>query len=230
MAPSQLRASCHIAAVVGVVHRLSAAVQHCWLLGSAHLSTDLLLVTHSTSTVAGAGYNVTARNHCLQVLNHDPPILTVDSFLDDETCADLIDGASASGELQQSGVGAGGVGSSGGAVNASRRTSSTLLVDSGMHARHPRLRVCLRGLKHTSDAVLSFVLAQEGSSLSSSCLLPPRGSAQCSQCASHMRPPATCPRRDAGSRGQAAGPMQGVVAGAELGQARHIARAWLLYI
>ena len=92
----------------------------------------------------------------LQVVNLDPPIFTADNFLDDETCHLLVNGARNSGAMQQSGVGAGGVGSSEGGVNASRRTSSTLLIDATVQAHNRQLRV--RALFDRIEVVLIGVL------------------------------------------------------------------------
>jgi hypothetical protein len=75
-----------------------------------------------------------------QVVNFDPPVLTVDGFLDAETCAALIESARDSGALTASGVGDGSVGSAGGGVDAARRTSRTLLVGGAVQRSHPRLR------------------------------------------------------------------------------------------
>ncbi|KAK9823499.1 hypothetical protein WJX72_003188 [[Myrmecia] bisecta] len=71
--------------------------------------------------------------HCL-----DPPVFTVDGFLSQQECQELIAAAEGTGRMEKSRIGEGGVQSSVAAVTE-RRTSSTLLLEGTLLDAHPHL-------------------------------------------------------------------------------------------
>lgn len=105
----------------------------------------------------------------IQVLNIDPPVFVIDSFLPKDLCSDIIAATSESELLMRSKVG-GGVLTDEGLPVSQTRTSSSLLIDAGVQNAQPKLKVLL-STGRTQPSQLGH--------LASRCCLPQPDYGQC---------------------------------------------------
>ncbi|GLI68159.1 hypothetical protein VaNZ11_012497 [Volvox africanus] len=95
----------------------------------------------------------------LRVLNIDPPVITVEGFMDPQECDDVIRTATESGLMRQSGLGVGGY-----QVKdlENVRTSSTLAATTEVLSQHPQLSSALNVMLSRARGLLRGPLPAEG--------------------------------------------------------------------
>eukprot|EP00877_Chromochloris_zofingiensis_P009202 jgi/Chrzof1/4535/Cz14g17110.t1 len=91
----------------------------------------------------------------LKVLHVDPVVVTVDNFMSNEQCQELIQHIETTGLLQASKIGAGNAAAVSGSVEYNaRRTSNSMLVTSSVQAQHPALKSIFEDIHHQAWQLL----------------------------------------------------------------------------